>query len=90
MDYYSVICINAISGNSKKLIIMAYYNNIETFSVAKLNKYLNRANLAVKSKHIELEESISDGDSLHENSCYKVIDILSTQIVELEKELDKR
>ena len=69
---------------------MPYYNNIKDFSLTKLNKYLNRANVALEHKHKELEETLSEGYYLHEKSCFEAIDRLSTQIVELEAELDNR
>ena len=69
---------------------MNYYNNLNTFTEEKLNKYLNRAKVALENKHKELEEAIAEEDTLHENSCYKVIDTLTTKIVELEEELSIR
>ncbi len=69
---------------------MAYYNNLDTFTKEKLDRYLKRAKAAVKDKHKELEEAISENYWLHEKSCFEAIDRLSTQIVELEAELDNR
>ena len=69
---------------------MKYYNNLNEFSEEKLNKYLNRAKVALENKHKELDSTLTEGYTLHENSCFKTIERLSTQIVELEEELSKR
>jgi hypothetical protein len=69
---------------------MAYYNNLDTFTKEKLDRYLKRAKAAVKDKHKELEETLLEGYDLHEKSCFDAIDRLSTQIVELEAEIDNR
>jgi len=69
---------------------MTYYKSIHTFTAEKLNKYLNRAKVALENKHKELDSTLTEGYTLHENSCFKTIERLSTQIVELEEELSKR
>jgi hypothetical protein len=69
---------------------MTYYKSIHTFTAEKLNKYLNRAKVALENKHKELEEAIAEGYTLHEESCFKVIDTLACQISELDQELSKR
>ena len=66
------------------------FNNLDTFSTEKLNRFLSKRLLTLQSYYIRLEEAIKEEWEIEENAMNKYIDEVSNQINELEIELSKR
>ena len=60
------------------------FNNLDTFSTEKLNRFLSKRLLTLQSYYIRLEEAIKEEWEIEENAMNKYIDEVSNQINELD------